>query len=152
MKNSDKSKFDPKVLKELAAHFEEDISRNLPMVMHEDGTITYKKYAITKTPLETWALYDVDGKTCLGEFFLRTCAIMSAKAYDDRNHIKAFEVKRLDYNYWSSFSNNQIYKINVTRTTESFRHSILLNKLEDSHQKTEFYKSKITNMFKDAFV
>ena len=152
MNNFDKSKINPRVLKELAAHFEEDLTKNLPMVLHEDGTITYKKYAITKTPLETWAVYDVDGKNCLGEYFLKTCAIMSAKAYDERNQGKAFEIKRLDYNYWSNFSNNLVYKNNVNRAKESVRQTILLNKLEDSHQKTEFYKGKITNMFKDAFV
>jgi hypothetical protein len=150
MKNSNKPS--PALLKALATHFEEDFKHNLPVVIHNDGNMTYKKFVILKSPHETWGVFESESKSCLGHFFLKTCAIMIAKASHDKNYYKMLEIKQLDTNYWTHYFNKQVYKTNIKKTKSPIRQQILLSKLENSRDKVEFYKSRISNMFKYSFV
>jgi hypothetical protein len=76
---------------------------------------------------------------------------MAAKAYNNVYLEKFFEIKRLDDRYWANYSNNLIYRRNMQSTVDFSKYLILLNKLEDSQEQTEQYKSKISKMFKWSF-
>jgi hypothetical protein len=153
MKKSKNKKNKPRTsaIKDLAAHFEEDLKKSLPIVFHPNGVITYKKYAIVKMSSDNWGVYDLQSKDLVDQYHLKTCAIMSAKAYNDLNLKKFYEIKRLDSGYWSNFYDNQIYQKNITTAKELHRYIILLNKLEYSQEKTDFYRSEISRMFKYTF-
>ena len=151
MKKTKKSKTLPKVIKELAAHFEEDLKKSLPIVVHPNGIITYENYGVVKLPSENWGLYNLHSKDLVNEFYLKTCAIMAAKAYDSTRIEKFFEIKRLDNRYWAHFCDNQIYRQNITKAKEFSRYLVLLNKLEDSQAKADYYRSEISRMFKHTF-
>ena len=151
MKKTKKSKTPPKVIKELAAHFEEDLKKSLPIVVHPNGAITYENYGIIKLPSDNWGLFDLHSKDLINQFYLKTCAIMAAKAYNSTKLEKFFEIKRLDNRYWAFYCDHQIYKENITKTKEFSRYMILLNKLEYSQEKADYYKSEISRMFKFTF-
>jgi hypothetical protein len=152
MKKTKKFKSQVKVIKELAAHFEEDLRKTLPITMHPNGSITYKDYVIIKNVLGNWALYDAKSQDIIEQFYLKTCAIMAAKAYSVTNLRKFFEIKQLDTSYFAHFCDNQIYRINITKTQDYSRYIILLNKLEHSESLSNNYKNKISRMFKLSFV
>lgn len=151
MKKTKKSKAQPKAIKELAAHFEEELKKSLPIAVHPNGVITYEDYAIMKLPNDTWGLYNVHSKILVDKYHLRTCAIMCAKAYSRTDLKRFFEIKQLDNKYWSNFSDNQIYRTNIVKTPDFSRYLILLNKLEYSQEKADFYRSEISRMFKYTF-
>ena len=151
MKKHKKPKNQTKAIKELAAHFEEDLNKSLPIVIHASGIISYKNYGIVKLPSENWGLYNLDNKDLINEFYLKTCAIMAANAYSKVKIEKFYEIKRLDNSYWSHYSDNMIYKENIAKAKEFSRFMILLNKLEYSQERSDFYKAEISRMFKWTF-
>jgi len=151
MKKTKKPRPRTKAIKELAAHFEEDLKKSLPIVVHPNGTITYKEYGIVKLPSGNWGLYNLHSRDLINQFYLRTCAIMAAKAYSTVKLDRFFEIKYLDNRYWSNYSDNQIYRKNIAKAQEFSRYLVLLNKLEHSHERAEFYKSAISRMFKYTF-
>jgi hypothetical protein len=152
MKKTKKFKSQVKVIKELAAHFEEDLRKILPITMHPNGSITYKDYVIIKNVLGNWALYDAKSQDIIEQFYLKTCAIMAAKAYSVTNLKKFIEIKQLDTSYFAHFCDNQIYRQNIVKTQDFDRYLILLNKLEHSESLSNNYKNKISRMFKLSFV
>lgn len=77
---------------------------------------------------------------------------MGAKAYNNTHIDKFFEIKRLDNQYWASYSDLLVYKKNIKTAKEFDRYVILLNKLEDTETKTEHYREQISRMFKWSFV
>ena len=98
-------------------------------------------------------MYNYGSKTVIEEYYLKTCALMAAKAYNNSLHLtKFFEIKQLDNHYWANHSDLQVYKKNIKTVKEFDRYIILLNKLEDTEYKTEHFKEKISRMFKWSFV
>jgi len=152
MKKTKKSKPQIKIIKELAAHFEEDLRKTLPITLHSNGSIAYKEYIIAKNMLGNWALCRASNQDIIEQFYLKTCAIMAAKAYSLTNLTKFIEIKQLDTSYFSHFCDNQIYQINIKKPQDHSRFMILLNKLEHSETMSLHYKEKISRMFKLSFV
>ena len=77
---------------------------------------------------------------------------MATKAYQGTNLNRYFEIKRLDNKYWSSYSDNQVYKRNIKTAKDFDRYLILLNRLEHSKTQAEHFKEEISRMFKWSFV
>jgi hypothetical protein len=119
--------------------------------VHPNGVITYNDYAVVKLPSENWGLYHMHNKILIDTYHLRTCAIMCARAYSRTDLNRFFEIKQLDSKYWANFSDNQIYRTNITKSADFSRYIILLNKLEHSQEKADFYRSEISRMFKYTF-
>jgi hypothetical protein len=93
-----------------------------------------------------------EGNGQIDQFFLKTCAIMAAKAWD-RNDMQRFHsIKTLDTNYWTNYTENLVYKKNIKTAKDSDRFMILLNKLEDSEARVTHFKEAISRMFKWSFV
>jgi hypothetical protein len=140
-----------KLIKDLATHFEEDLKSALPITIKKNGGVIYKNYAIEKNTFENWSLL-TEGNGQIDQFFLKTCAIMAAKAWD-RNDMQRFHsIKTLDTNYWTNYTENLVYKKNIKKAKEFDRFMILLNKLEDSELKATYFKEEISKTFKRSFV
>jgi hypothetical protein len=150
MKKQTKSK--PKQIKELAGQFEEEFKNNLPIVVLPNGNIAYKNFIIKKTAGEDWAIYAKHSNMLIDIYRLKTCAIMSAKAYERNNLNRFFEIKNLDNQYWASYSDYLVYETNIKKAKDFDRYLILLNKLENSKTRTEHLKEQISKMFKWSFV
>jgi hypothetical protein len=153
MKKSNKTKKPKeKVIKELAQHFEEDLKKSLPISVQPDGSIVYKSYYIKKNANENWGLFNINTRDQVNEFYLKTCALMAAKAYSTVNLDKFHEIKRADNRYWSNYCDSQVYRKNIKTAKEFERYLILLNKLEHTEFLAEHYKEEISRMFKWSFV
>jgi len=152
MKKPNKFKSKPKADKELASQFELEVKHSLPLSIQPDGSIVYKTYVIKQNKIGNWVLYHLSNRSEIEEFYLKTCALMAAKAYSVTDINKFMEIKRLDSKYWASYSDNQIYRKNIKSAKDLDRFLILLNKLEDSEDQAERYKTRISTMFKWSFV
>ena len=140
------------VIKELASQFEAEFNKSMPVTLRKDGSLLYKNYVIKQNNNNNWALYYDGSNESIDEFYLRTCALMGAKAYQSTDLTRYFEIKRLDNKYWASYSDNQVYKKNIKTAKDSERFMILLNKLEDSETQAQYFKETISRMFKWSFV
>lgn len=140
-----------KVINELVSTFEEDLKKSLPITIHPSGSIAYKDHAIVKNALGNWSLYNLNSKDLVEQFYLRTTALMAAKAYSHAKMERFHEIKRLDNRYWSSHCDYQISRKNLKTAKDFDRYVILLNKLEDSQLLSEYYKGEISRMFQWTF-
>ena len=140
------------VINELASQFEAELNKSMPVTLRKDGSLLYKNYVIKQNNNNNWALYYDGSNESIDEFYLRTCALMGAKAYQSTDLTRYFEIKRLDNKYWASYSDNQVYKKNIKTAKDSERFMILLNKLEDSETQAQYFKETISRMFKWSFV
>jgi sRNA-binding regulator protein Hfq len=152
MKKFNKKSNKKQVVKELAEHFQNELDRKLPITVLPGGAAVYKNYLIKQNSAGNWGMYNYRNQTLIEQYFLKTCALMAAKAYSTTSLDKFFEIKRLDNRYWSNYCDNQVYRNNIKTAKEFDRYVILLNKLEDSEQKTQYYKEAISRMFKWSFV
>jgi len=141
-----------KIIKELAGKLEHEVDANLPIKPMPDGSVVYKSYIIKETAMGNWALYNRSTKDLIDQFFLKTCALMAAKAYDKVNLARYYEVKDLDNKYWANYSDTLVFKANIKKTTSTERYLILLNKLENSNSLANHFRTKISKMFKWSFV
>jgi hypothetical protein len=153
MKNQ-KNKIKPraKVVKELASQFEADFNKTLPINVRPDGSIVYKEFLILKTDSGNWGVYHLNNRSLIEEYYLKTCALMSAKAYARTDLNRFFEIKHLDNKYWASYCDHAVYAKNIKTAKDFSRYLILLNKLEHSRDLSEHFKEKISRMFKWSFV
>jgi hypothetical protein len=153
MKKQNKSRRPKKTMvKDLAEQFASDFTKKLPVTVLPDGGIVYKEFLIKEQTTGNWGVYNIRSKTLVEQYFLKTCALMGAKAYNNTNIDKFFEIKRLDNRYWASYCDLLVYKKNIKTAKDFDRYVILLNKLEDTETKTEHYKEQISRMFKWSFV
>jgi hypothetical protein len=150
MKKHNKPK--AKVIKELATQFDNELHSALPVVKLSGGAIGYKEFLIKKMPNGNWGIYQITNKDFIEQFFLKSCALMAAKAYSNTRITKFSEIKQLDNKYWASYSDNQVYKNNIKTAKEFDRYMILLNKLEQSEAHIAHFKDEISRMFKWSFV
>ena len=68
------------VVKELATQFEADFNKNLPLSIQPDGSIVYKQFFVKKNKADNWVLYHLHNKSPIDEYYLKTCALMAARA------------------------------------------------------------------------
>jgi ribosome-interacting GTPase 1 len=140
-----------KIVKELAGQFEAELQKTLPISIQPDGSIVYKQFLIKKNQVGNWILYNKNNKYALEEYYLKTCALMAARAYSRTDLNKFFEIKRLDDQYWANYSDNQVYTKNIKKTKDFSKYVILLNRMEYSQERAEHFKEQISRMFKWSF-
>lgn len=140
-----------KLVKELAVQFEEEFKKSLPISIQPNGSVVYKQYAIKPLSNGNWALVHIDNQYTIEEFYLKTTALMAAKAYSRTDINKFFEIKRLDNSYWAKYMDLEVYKKNIKTAKEFERFQILLNKLEQTQADADGYREKISSMFKNSF-
>jgi len=140
-----------KIVKELAGQFEAELQKTLPISIQPDGSIVYKQFLIKKNQVGNWILYNKNNKYALEEYYLKTCALMAARAYSRTDLNKFFEIKRLDDQYWANYSDNQVYTKNIKKAKDFSKYVILLNRMEYSQERAEHFKEQISRMFKWSF-
>lgn len=150
MKNTNKPK--KRVIRELAEQFSTELNKQLPVSVMPNGDIVYKDYVVRNLPSGNWGLYNYKTKELVDQFFLKSCALMAAKAYNHVQLHKFKEIKTLDGRYWANYCDAEVYKHNIKITKDSDRYLILLDKLENSESKAQQYKAEISRMFKGSFV
>lgn len=141
-----------KIIKELALQFEQELDKNLPVYIRSDGGIVYKDYFIKSKKNGNWGLYHIRTQDEINEFFLKTCALMAAKAYNHTNLEKYFEIKRLDNAYWANYSDSIVFRKNIKAPVSFDKYLVLLNRLEESERLANKFRDEISRMFKYNFV
>ena len=150
MKNTNKPK--KRVIRELAEQFNTELNKQLPISVLPNGDIVYKDYIVRQLSSENWGLYNFKTKELVEEFFLKSCALMAAKAYSNVQIRKFREIKTLDGRYWANYCDSLVYKHNIKLTKDTGRYLILLDRLEHSELLVKQYKAEISRMFKGSFV
>lgn len=150
MKKPYKSK--KRVIKELAEQFNQELNKQLPVSVLPNGDIVYQSYVVRHLPSGNWGVYNYKNKEFVDQFFLKSCALMAAKAYNNVQMHRFKEIKTLDSRYWANYCDSQVYKHNIEITKDTGRYLILLDKLENSETKSRQYKAEISRMFKSSFV
>jgi hypothetical protein len=148
MKKSNKKFNKKQVIKELAEQFTHELDTQLPVTILPNGNAVYKGYIIKQLPNGNWGIYHGKNADMIEEFFLKTCALLAAKAYNTVRIREFHDIKQLDARYWAHYSDNLVYKKNIKTAKEFNHYLILLNKLEESAQKAQHYKEEISRMFK----
>ena len=152
MKNQKPKQSKTKVIKELATQFEEDFKNTLPINILPNGNIVYKQYTIKTNQQGDWIITKPSVIDPIGSFYLKTSALMAAKAYDRNDLNKMFEIKQIDTEYRNNHTASLIFANNIKKAKDFGRYVVLLNKLEYSQERTEHFKEKISKMFKWSFV
>ena len=140
-------------IKALAATLDVEFKNIIPLVPLPNGAVAYKDYVVKQTKIGSWGIFmSRTGSDCHGEFNLKTCALIAAKALSLVQLEKYQEIKQLDNKYWSNHYRSTVYEYNIKRTKDFERYLILLNKLEDSKWKASHYKGEISKLFHWSFV
>jgi hypothetical protein len=142
----------PKVIGELAQHFEVELNKKMPLAVQPNGSIVYKDFLVKEIKTGNWGVYNLKSRDIIDQFYLKTCALMAAKAYANANLEKFFEIKDLDNKYWANFCDSLVFRNNIKTAKEYNRYLILLTRLEHSDFLAGYYKDKISTMFKWSFV
>lgn len=151
-KHKNKNKIKSKV-PDLAAAFERELNSQIKVtVLPNNMGIMYKDYIIKELSDKNWGLFDTRSKECIDEFYLKSSALLGAKAYAQNKLTQYTEVKTVDRRFWASQVDILICQNNLKLAKDFDRYLILLNKLEHSKCKNEQYKSEISKMFRWAFV
>jgi hypothetical protein len=148
MKKTNKTK----IVKELAGQFEAELNKTLPISIQPNGSIVYKNYLIKTNKQGDWCVHKASVIDPLEVFYLKTSALMAARAYDKNDLNKMFEIKRLDTDYKNNHMDSLVFANSIKKAKDFSRYIILLNKLEYSRERTEHFKDTISKMFKWSFV
>ena len=152
MKNQKPKQSKTKAIKELATQFEEDFKKTLPISIQPNGSIVYKNYLIKINHQGNWAIHKPGVLDPLGTYYLKTSALMAARAYDKNDLNRMFEIERMDTDYRNNHTDSLVYANNIKKAKDFGRFMVLLNRLEYSQERTEHFKDKISKMFKWSFV
>lgn len=148
-----KSKTKKKIpIQTLAEEFSQEFDKKLKIHVLPNGNVTYKQYIIKNLKNQNWGIFDTNQGSLIEQFYLKTCALMAAKAYNDVRLEKYHEIKHLDNRYWSNYCDSMIYKKNIKRAVDLDHYLIILNRLEESDIKVKYYKDEISRMFTWSFV
>jgi len=139
-------------IKDIATQLANEFDNKLQLTVLPNGSVAYKNYIVKEIKNKNWAVYEKDSKQFIGQFFLKSCALMAAKAHDKVNIVRFNEVKQLDTKYWANHSDSMIFKHNIKKAKDIDRYLILLTKLERSTTLRDYYKDKISRMFSWSFV
>ncbi len=139
-------------LKELAKELNSEFSNLMQLTVLSDGSIVYKDYVVKKIKHGNWAIFNLRSKTIIEQFYMKTCALMAAKAFDVVNLEKFNEIKRLDNLYWANYTDSLVFEQNIKTAKETERFLILLNRLEESNLRKAHYQGEISRMFRWSFV
>jgi hypothetical protein len=139
-------------LEDLAIELSHTLDEQLEIRVINKDTLYYKGYLIKKNKSGKWMLYNAANKDVVGDFFLKSCALLAAKAYYKINLNKYNQIKMLDNQYWANYMDCTIYQNNLKTTKDFERYLILLNKFEESTARAGAYKDEISRMFKWTFV
>lgn len=132
--------------KQLEQFLEEEFKGIVPLLKVSDTCLIYNNSKISLSDKNQWLL-EKNGST-LGEFKLRTCAILASKCYAIGDYKKLLEIQSLDNLYWQAASDEKFFKYRIETTTDLIKKDIFLARFGEAKTKAAFYKGKISSLFK----
>jgi len=140
-------------IEKLTDSFDISFKNIMPIVPLPDGSVTYKDYIIKEGKGKLWYIYTKrTGPDSHGEFNLKSCAIVAAKALSKMQLERFNEIKMMDSKYWSHYSTTLVCQHNLNKTKDYEHYLIMLNKLEHSKHMADLYKEQISRLFRWSFV
>lgn len=136
----------------LAESFDIDFKKILPLIPLPDGSVVYKNYQIKENKRGRWVIYSTHALDPHGEFNLKSCALIAAKALSRVQLEKYNEIKMLDTKYWSNYYTTQVCQHHIKKIKDFEHYLIMLNKLEHSSWIADNTKSEISSIFRSSFV
>jgi hypothetical protein len=97
-------------------------------------------------------VYNILSKDLINEYFLKSCALIAAKEYNNRHYEKYQSVKLLDSRYASAANDTTVFKNNIELATDTDKYHILLTRLEESSALSQYYKQLILRLFRQSFI
>lgn len=140
-----------RTIKELANYFDQELHQILPLKVLANGSLIYKNHFVKKLHNNNWGVFNVLSNDLKEQYHLKSCAVMAAKAFNNKNYNRCNELKLLDNNYWSNYNNSLLYK-NILPSVSDEKYQIILTKLEESIYQVDTSKNKIYKMFKHTFI
>jgi len=139
-------------VEKLAETFEIDFKKIVPLIPLPDGSVVYKDYIAKQNKDGRWVLHKKNTLGTQGEFNLKTCALIAAKALTMVHIEKYNEIKMLDNRYWANHYTVQVCKKHLPNIKDFDHYMIMLNKYEHSMWLEEHCKEEISKMFRWSFV
>jgi hypothetical protein len=139
-------------VQKIAETLETEFNKTMKLVPLPDGSIVYKEYIVKENKQGRWDILKKNALGNQGEFNLKSCALVAAKALSTVHMDQYNEIKMLDSRYWTSY-NTTLHCKNVMPKIKDFDHYlIMLNKLEHNEWLAENCKSEISKRFQWSFV
>lgn len=128
----------------------EEFKNKVPLLVLKDKSLLYKRFRIKQAKNLSWQLRFVDGD-CIEHFQLKASATIAAKCYDTGDFVKLSEIKVLDTQYWQNAMDSYIFKSKIKTVKDPDKFDIFVARLELASSREEYYKKKITSMFRTTF-
>jgi len=139
------------VIRELASDFVNELNSNLHLIILPNGDIVYKDFIVSRTPNNYWGVFNCKTKELVSEFFLKSCALIAAKEYNNLQFSRYQQIKHLDRRYQSHYSDIIVYRHNIKNVADTDTYALILNKLEESEARAKEYQVRISRLFKCTF-
>jgi hypothetical protein len=141
-----------KIIKEFAKYFDQELQTTLPISVLPDGSLLYKDFLIKQLDNTYWGVYNTVSKDLINEYFLKSCALIAAKEYNNRHYEKYQSVKLLDNKYASVSTDTIFFKHNIELVADNDKYQIMLTRLEESITLSQCYQKMILRLFRQSFI
>lgn len=145
-------KHQTKIIKEFAEYFDQELQTTLPISVLPDGSLLYKDFLVKQLDNTYWGVYNILSKDLINEYFLKSCALIAAKEYNNKHYEKYQSVKLLDSKYASVTNDATVFKHNIELVADNEKYHILLTRLEESTSLSQYYKQLILRLFRQSFI
>ena len=136
-------------IKELANYFDQELQTVLPITILPNGALGYKNFLVKQLSNANWGLFNVGTQDLLNQYYLKSCALMAAKFYNNIQIANRSEIKELDNHYRLHYTNLLLCKHNIVLVDKN-RYPIMLTRMEESSFHTDLCKQKISKLFKSS--
>lgn len=142
-----------KTIKEFASYFDQELQATLPISVLPDGSLLYKNFLVKQLDNTYWGVYNIISKDLINEYFLKSCALIAAKEYNNRQYETYQSVKLLDKKYASVTNDATVFKHNIKLVEDdNEKYHIMLTRLEESSALSQFYRQTISRWFRQSFI
>ena len=139
-----------KLVKQLADEFNNQLS-SLPVKVLPNEDIVFDDYLIKKTDSH-WELHNISNHFFIAKFYLKSCALIAASYYKEHDFNIVTDIKILDREYNKNKNDSVLFKHCIKETKDFDQKVIFLNRLECSEAGADYFKYKISQLFKRTFV
>lgn len=136
--------------KKLEHLFEQEVRKELPIALLNDGSMMFENFKIKKTKQGTWDIFHYRGPK-IDSFNLKACALMAAKLYKNNRLSTYNEVKILDQTYQKNYNDSEIFKYRFVNTQDMDKRDVFLWRFEIAINRAKEAKLQISNKFRNMF-
>ena len=136
---------------QLEKFLEEEITKNIPIVVLSDKSLVYKQYKIKENKKGLWDLVHVKTGDFIDNFRVKSTALLAAKFYDKNQFNKYSEIKHLDLKCWNNTIDSTVFKYKLETAKDLDRKDLFRCRFELSNSRAKFCKEEISRLFKAHF-